>query len=205
MVSCLMITQPSRKHFAAQAAGYFAAQTYEDRELVVIKHEDPSATLGQMRNMSLRVATGDMVATWDDDDIHAPERLAVQIRHMKVAQADACFLMRVTMECICGYRILTMPREFWEQTMVAKRSALFGTRYKSLAKGEDTLFVETAVDKGLHFVTIDAPHLYVYRFHGGNAWNAEHFDTHFAFVGDSHRPSECLKSRISEGVAQAAE
>ena len=88
-----------RPDFALQAVRYFLAQDYPRTELVVLEDGTPSLTgrlpddpriryiategparsIGAMRNEACRLARGDIVAHWDDDDWYGPERLTRQV------------------------------------------------------------------------------------------------------------------------------
>jgi glycosyltransferase involved in cell wall biosynthesis len=116
-VSCLMVTL-DRLTLAKRSIRSFAAQRYEDRELLVVTDgsevfrraleryvaalglervrffypEGDGLTLGRLRNISMEEARGELICQWDDDDYSHPERLAVQVGHMLDARAAACFL-----------------------------------------------------------------------------------------------------------------
>ena len=102
-VSCLMVTQPGREAFEAQATADFYAQDWPDKELVVIadRFDVPSQrwvamqrigdtesmrytaedrpTLGALRNLAVECARGDYLLQWDDDDRYHPERITRQV------------------------------------------------------------------------------------------------------------------------------
>ena len=97
LVTAIMPTR-QRPEFALQAVGYFLAQDYPNKELVVLEDgaaslpgrlpDDPriryiaadkARSIGSLRNEACRLARGDIVAHWDDDDWHGPERLTRQV------------------------------------------------------------------------------------------------------------------------------
>lgn len=102
LVSCILLTtHPKRAAFVPDALRAFEAQTHPAKELVVV-NDGPAAltsgdprvqvvnlppspdgvrrwTLGEKRNVGVRFARGEWVATWDDDDISLPDRLAAQV------------------------------------------------------------------------------------------------------------------------------
>jgi hypothetical protein len=116
-VSCLMVTL-DRLSLAKRSIRSFAAQSYEDRELLIVtdgsevfrraleRHvaalglecvrffypEGDGLTLGRLRNISMEEARGELICQWDDDDYSHPDRLAVQVGHMLGERAAACFL-----------------------------------------------------------------------------------------------------------------
>src|SRR5262245_57789486 len=97
LVSCLMVTR-NRAKLARRAIACFQAQTWANKELVIVDDgdedyapvlapyrrdlhivyhrlpPDPARTLGAARNISLELASGDYCAQWDDDEWYHPER-----------------------------------------------------------------------------------------------------------------------------------
>ena len=116
-VSCLMVTR-DRVALAKRAIRCFAAQTYPDRELVVVSdgelrarlgleryaadlglenvrfvHEErPRLTLGALRNAAVDASAGAVICQWDDDDIYHPDRIRLQLDQMLAEGAQACLL-----------------------------------------------------------------------------------------------------------------
>jgi glycosyltransferase involved in cell wall biosynthesis len=116
LITCLMVTY-DRLSLAKEAILSFAAQSYPQKELVVVS--DGGArfrraleryatalglarvrfvdagperlTLGRLRNISLEAAAGDIVCQWDDDDYSHPERLRLQAEELFRDGAGACF------------------------------------------------------------------------------------------------------------------
>jgi glycosyltransferase involved in cell wall biosynthesis len=123
MISCVTITQPGRVRLLAEAVADFNAQTFADRELLIVHDGDaafdaeiaaivapvassatapirvvnatkePRYTLGELRNIATREAAGDWICQWDDDDRFHPERLAVQWQAAQLQGAAFCFLV----------------------------------------------------------------------------------------------------------------
>ncbi len=117
LVSCLMATY-DRLSLAKYAILSFAAQTYPEKELIVVS-DGPARfrdsleryvaalglarvrfldagperlTLGRLRNLSVDAAAGEIVCQWDDDDYSHPERLRLQADELLRTDAGACFL-----------------------------------------------------------------------------------------------------------------
>ena len=97
LVSCVMPTR-NRRRFVANSIALFEAQDYPNRELVVLDDGEDSVTdlatgrpniryehlpapvrLGAKRNLACRMASGALIAHWDDDDWYAPWRLGYQV------------------------------------------------------------------------------------------------------------------------------
>ena len=214
-VSCLMVTKPDRESLATEAARSFQEQLYGHRFLEVVTDfcgYTPSfpffslssvekVSLGELRTFLLNSSDGEYVAQWDDDDLYHSFRLSEQIAFLQSYRADLCFLRRVTLRCICGVEAISHERigdrkGYWECTMTARREKLVGLSYPILSKSEDTVFVERALENGLSVAVLDQPDLYTCRYHGGNTWDAEHFDQLFRRSSrPDHKPSQCKKAK----------
>lgn len=99
LVSCIMPTY-GRPDYVAESLAMFLAQDYPNKELVicndcagqsficdianvrVINCEDRYPSLGDKRNAAMSHAEGELIAIWDDDDIHLPWRLSFSIEMM---------------------------------------------------------------------------------------------------------------------------
>jgi len=113
MVSCIMPTA-DRRRFVPHAVRLFLAQGYAERELVVVDDgsdpvrnlmpKDPRIryvrmsqrrSLGAKRNLACRVARGEVIVHWDDDDWAAAWRVSYQVQELVRAEADLCGIDRV--------------------------------------------------------------------------------------------------------------
>ena len=96
LVSCIMPTF-GRPEFIDEAVAMFIAQDYPEKELIVL-NDCPGQTfrcglpgvrvinsrqrypsLGEKRNAAIEMASGGMIAVWDDDDVHLPWRLSFSV------------------------------------------------------------------------------------------------------------------------------
>lgn len=111
LVTCVCLTTaPSRAAYLTDALRSYRAQTYPRRELLVVNDGAPLRatapdvrvvnlpprpsgrwTLGEKRNVGIRFARGAWLATWDDDDVSLPERLAAQLAW--AARTDAAYVV----------------------------------------------------------------------------------------------------------------
>jgi glycosyltransferase involved in cell wall biosynthesis len=103
----------------------FKRQSYVHKELVIINHskqpldpqddarireiivnKGPGETIGDLRNIGLQNARGDLVISWDDDDWHSPDRIAIQA---KAQSGQGAVLlrrqMRINLLNMCGFCI----------------------------------------------------------------------------------------------------
>jgi len=117
-ISCLTVTQPSRYALLEQCVRDFDAQSYPNRELLIVHdggehfqvalealarkfprssirmHQaDGGLTLGKLRNLAVQNAEGSLVCQWDDDDRYHPLRLEIQQAELRAQNADFSFLM----------------------------------------------------------------------------------------------------------------
>lgn len=206
----MMPTMPSRAEMAKRACRLFAAQTWEDRELVIVsKHDlefDPMEHVGvqklvtfikvpdvdifktgDLRNIAIANATGDFIATWDDDDLSHPDRLMHMVPLLRDDQtADAIYL---------GHHITAIPHlekyfithdRKWECTALYRRHRI--PVYSSLRRGSDTPVINNIVTFGLY----DVPHLYMRIHHGDNTWPPSHYLDHW-----DRRRRDCTDEEIT--------
>ena len=186
-VSCVMVTQKSRIAMARRAIESYKAQDYPDRGLVIVSSEDVSelgvpftrapsdATVGELRNIGREAAKGDIIATWDDDDVSAPARLSCQVEELLARQeAEACLLssMRLAWPDRKMYGTTQFREQGWEPTMVAWKHAM--PTYQHLPRGSDTTLLRQMLVVGC-----GALGLYVYVCHGANIWPPAHFQKMF--------------------------
>jgi glycosyltransferase involved in cell wall biosynthesis len=199
LVSCLMITE-DRPALAARAIECFLAQSYPNKELIVIDssasdqlqhgidaicyppiklHRMPGRRqpLGELRNIAVQQSAGEFVCQWDDDDLCDPDRLTVQMGAITAVSADACFLTRQQLWWATRHILAVSIRRIWEGTMVCAKDKM--PLYPPLRKGEDTALA-FHVWRTVRVVMLDEPRLYTYVFHGANTFDEAHFAQHFA-------------------------
>jgi glycosyltransferase involved in cell wall biosynthesis len=105
LVSCVTVTT-GRDSLIGSAIKSFQNQTYPNREMIIVSQgnqdqnssirskiagqdnihfvEAPSRlTLGQMRNLSVELAHGELICQWDDDDLYHPNRITTQVRAIR--------------------------------------------------------------------------------------------------------------------------
>ncbi len=198
LISCLMVTRgalfPAR--FAIEG---FLAQSFGPRELVILSDTpslelvdhvatlaDPrirliraeSATLGELRNRSVADAKGPLIAQWDDDDLYAPDRLAIQYDALEQSGAAAILLQRWTMWWPGRYRLALSEPRGWEGTLLGWKDRI--APYPALARGEDSGMIAAMLDSGQTIGMVDRPDLYCYIVHGRNTFDTPHFNGLFA-------------------------
>jgi glycosyltransferase involved in cell wall biosynthesis len=210
MISCLMVTR-DRLALAKRSIRCFAAQTYPNRELVIVTDGEPEfgeellrhakelgiehcrlipaphgAPLGQLRNMSLDAAAGDLVCQWDDDDANHPDRLAVQAQALFCEGARVAFFtdhlqyleekkLLLWIDWTAG-GLIADQRQFFPGSLMMFRDPRF--RYPESGsyarRGEDSVLLDQLV-RNLPVARVSGMgHLYLYQFHGANTYDRDH-------------------------------
>lgn len=105
LVSCMCLTMPGREEFLKIAVDCYEKQTYPYRELILIsgngylhsktspysptgfvwvKADGQSYPLGDKRNAAVRMANGQVIVHWDDDDYSDPGRIEDQLEALRM-------------------------------------------------------------------------------------------------------------------------
>jgi hypothetical protein len=195
LVSCLMVTR-GRLFPARFAVDCFLRQSWAERELVlvcdgpgteieaycqalgdarirIVYGDTHAGSLGALRNLSLRVARGEWICQWDDDDLYHPQRIELGMLLLQSMQADTLFLSRWMLWAPHARKVGVSGAREWEGSMLARASGV--PAYPALARGEDTAVMHAMVASG-RVVLLDAPWLYTYVQTGANTWTAHHFE-----------------------------
>ena len=192
LVSCVCLTtSPHRAAFLPDALRSYRQQSYTPRELLIVNDGDPIQpaapdvrvvnlpdrgykwSVGEKRNVGVRYAQGDYLATWDDDDVSLPWRLAVQMDaalawNADVVLADCMYIADASMNlagnCNRGRQRAVMA------SALAKRNAIVRAGgYEAADYMEDVGMLERIrlVSRG-HVATMRDCDWYVMRRHAGN-------------------------------------
>ncbi len=108
-------------------------------------HLAGNPTIGAMRNVGCEHARGEVIATFDDDDYSAPDRLAFQVRML--LDSGKCVVGFRTVKFTDGHRwwLYTGGRDYAVGTsLVYRRDWWQRHRFPEIQVGEDTGFVGTA-------------------------------------------------------------
>jgi len=154
-----------------------------------VERSDAGRTLGELRNRAVALARGDLVAQWDDDDRHHPERLVRQAAALAAADASFAFLTdQLHWFPAHGalywedWSVEAYPLDFVQGTLVGRRDRM--PSYPAQRRGEDTALCLEIAAAGLPIARVrDAGWSYVYTFHGDNAFPAPH---HLAMAQAKH-------------------
>jgi len=199
-VSCVMVTR-GRAMWVAQSIRYFDAQDWPagDRELIIVYEDERDLpvppperagvrllrvghgrSIGEKRNLGAREARGAIIAQWDDDDYHGPDRLRRQIAPLVDGTADVTGLRgalffelapwafwrcspalhaRMFVEDVVG-GTLVYHRTVWERL----------AQYPPASLREDADFLVAAMRRGARLARVPAGESYAYLRHGRNTW-----------------------------------
>jgi len=192
-----------RPEFALQAVRYFQRQDWPATELIIVEDgppllasllpDDPRITLvpsgmsrrsiGSKRNLACELARGEIIAQWDDDDWHGPERLSRQVGPIVSGDAEISALRDCLLFDVCHWQFWRWSDDLHRRMLV--RDVLGGTlvfrrriwenlvRYPDQSLAEDAAFLDRAVRRRARLRTLSAAEMYVYIRHDGNSWRFE--------------------------------
>ena len=199
LVTAIMPTR-DRPDFALQAVRYFLAQDYANKELLVMEDgtvslarrlpDDPRIrhvatgvarrSIGAMRNEACRLARGEIVAHWDDDDWYGPGRLTQQVAAIRAGEADITALRGSLMLDLATWRFWRcrpdlhrrlFVRDVHGGTLVYRRRVWEErARFPDCSLAEDAVFLDQAVRRGARLRAVDAEGIFIYVRHATNAW-----------------------------------
>lgn len=198
LVSCLMVTRGDLDLVQYSVACY-RRQTYPRRELVVVTDAEavrpvedflrargvpdsgvigvapkPGLTLGDLRNIAVAHARGDIMVQWDDDDLFDPRRIEGLVAVLTQSEAAAAFLSRWLVWWPERRIAAVSNQRIWEGSMAVWRDCM--PVYPAAPRGEDSAVVDCLARH--HTVAlIDLPCQYVYAVTGRNTWTVAHFET----------------------------
>lgn len=203
LVSCLCVTE-RRVKFLKRAIRCFQAQTYPNKELVVVyKDNDPDThaylgelhgdglrpvrvengpglTLGDLRNKAVEHSRGDYFCNWDDDDWYHADRLRVQVACLRDNYQDAALLSNLLMYDEGSGQAYFSDFDFWANSILCRKAVFTeAVRYPARERSEDEVFVQRLVRHCKVYPVISS-NLYVYVFHGRNTWDETHFRNMFS-------------------------
>ena len=193
LVSAVMITgkNSSRKNLARAAIRCFKEQSYKESELIIVNtgeefgHElkypvssarirevlianDRRLTLGDLRNIGLKMAEGDLIIQWDDDDWYSSERIETQIAALQ--DAEAVLLKRQVRCTIISGVAYEYRRDAGIHGTILHRN-IDRLEYPSAWRGEDSALIKSF----RHVKVIDCNAMtYIRFFHGTNTWDEYH-------------------------------
>lgn len=219
LVSCLCVTH-NRAAKLRRAVACFLAQSYPNKELVVVHRSDDEPTLqllkelehrqdivphalggdtkrslGDLRNISIRRARGEYFCQWDDDDWYHSDRIEVQLEAVLESHQAASLLTNLFIFDVASGQAYFSHLRLWEGTLLCRREDVLtlGLKYPTLSRMEDSFFVNALIEKSRVY-PVASSGLYIYEVHRSNSWNERHFKDLFAH-------SQPLGAEISKRIA----
>lgn len=189
-----------RGDYVLQAVRYFQRQDYPDRELFIVDdatqdltarlpadarirylRTPPGMSIGAKRNRACRLARGEIIAQWDDDDWYGDQRLSAQAAPLLAGQADVTGLE-------AGVFFELERWAFWRCTPALHRRLFVGDvhggtlvyrkRLWELAGGypdrslaEDAALLRQMQRRGGRLLKLPNRDLFIYLRHAANAWS----------------------------------
>lgn len=157
-VTALCLTR-NRREWLPRAIESFLQQTYKEKKMLILADGDTihdlvprgiifahcrepwAPNIGAKRNIGCEMATSDLIATWDDDDLSAPGRLTDQIERLESSK-----------KAVTGYSHLkfTNGQNWWKYmghpfyaigtSLLFRRDWWIDHPFPSVHIGEDTDF-----------------------------------------------------------------
>lgn len=164
LVSCIMPTS-NRAGFVTQALRYFLAQDYPHKELIILddgsesvaqlipRHpniryirKNAKSPIGAKRNEACRMAKGEIIVHWDDDDWYAPDWISRQVVCLHETGADVCGLANVLfydrrIDKAWKYVYDGSPAWVAGATLAYRRETWLAHPFDEIQIGEDNAFV----------------------------------------------------------------
>ena len=189
LISCLCPTK-NNPNMVKKAIDCFNNQTYPNKELILVTDErNPyleiletfvsdniklfkaphGSVIGKLRNISVDNASGEYIATWDDDDISFDNRLTEQYKSIIESGKEVCYLTNTLIKDNIN-NIVGLSRKGLciDCTMLALKSTFpMYDNKASYPNIEDVPVKKYYMEKG-QIQWLNKPHLYIYNIHGEN-------------------------------------
>ncbi|MCX2584727.1 glycosyltransferase family 2 protein [Pedobacter sp. MR22-3] len=228
LVSCICVTY-QKPLLLKRAINCFLAQTYPNKQLIILYEDHDSATyefiktenlpasikvvkvpgspketLGTLRNTAIDEADGLYVCQWDDDDWYHNGRLLTQYEAIIAAKVSGAILTQwLVFDGKSGRAFKSNVRN-WEGSIMCKKDLILEKGYDNVARGEDTSLIDYLVEKNCLTFMNDMAGLYIYVYHGSNTWAYNHFNEIFDQSEELFLHSECI-SEILKGIIPISE
>jgi cellulose synthase/poly-beta-1,6-N-acetylglucosamine synthase-like glycosyltransferase len=204
LVSCVCVTR-NRPDLLKRSIECFLAQTYANRELIVLYEDDdtateefvgngfspdsgvrlirvpayPKMTLGELRNVAIKIARGEFVCQWDGDDWYHMNRIELQYRKLFTEGRHGSILTQwLVYDGVTETAYISNER-LWEGSILCRTRVLQEKAYEDKPLGEDTATIEYLASRGSLCLLNEMPGLYIYVYHGNNSWDYEHWSAIF--------------------------
>jgi glycosyltransferase involved in cell wall biosynthesis len=230
LISCICVTR-KKPDLLKRAIGCFTSQTYSNKELIILYEDDdddtidflkdgfppesgirlfrvpayPKMALGELRNLAIKIAKGEYVCQWDDDDWYHMSRLEWQYhllfregRHGSILTQWLVFDSTTSTAYISNSRL-------WEGSILCRKSVLQQKAYEDKTLGEDTATIEYLSSRGSLYYLSQMAGLYIYVYHGNNSWDYGHWTKIFRCSTSLSYEDSCIVRDILAGRWPVAE
>lgn len=186
LASCLCPTY-GRPAPLGEAIWSFLQQDYPNKELIIVNDHHRPITLdraypgvvvhnlperlpnmGQKRNCVVRLARGEILLNWDDDDLYLPWRISESVRRLQAAPDKWAFKPTRAWHSTDNQRYHIAHNYFHGQ--LAMRRTIFDHVgwYPDMNAGQDVAFeVRIPPERWLHYPASPGELLYIYRWGNG--------------------------------------
>jgi len=205
----------------SRAMRCFFAQSYSNKELVIVYESDdpltiallkdpainchphilllevnasPKVSLGNLRNLGIEASNGEFICQWDDDDWYHCHRLSSMYAYASRDQAEGSILMNWLIYDRVEKKAYVSNYRTWEGSLLCRKSTLQVQPYEDIALGEEGVVIRYLIASELLCKMDDSFYLYIYVYHGGNTWDRDHWEEIFG-------RSTALRTDISTGIA----
>lgn len=230
LISCICVTR-KKPDLLRRSIDCFLAQTYPNKELIILYEDDDIATdnflgrgfdpeknirlfrapaypkmaLGELRNAAIKIARGEFVCQWDDDDWYHSHRLEMQYqklfsegRHGSILTQWLVFDSTTATAYISNVRL-------WEGSILCRKNVLQQKAYEDKPLGEDTATIEYLASRDSLCFLNEMARLYIYVYHGGNSWDYDHWSEIFMASTALTPEDGQVVSEILQGAYSVAE
>jgi glycosyltransferase involved in cell wall biosynthesis len=185
LITCLCLTR-NRREWIPKAIANFLAQTYPNKELLILSDGEPvhdliprderirhipiekSFCIGKKRNFGIPQAQGEIIAHWDDDDWSAPERLSRQVSHLlETGKAVAGYHAMYFTDGSAWWKFVHSAHFGIGTSLMYRKSWWAAHPFPAVQYNEDGAFSKEA-DRYGELVSCEAGLLMVASIHSGN-------------------------------------
>lgn len=177
-----------RPRFVAKSLKMFKNQTHKNKELIIIDDSDEKDlsteaksakltnvhyihlktkhSIGEKRNMGIRLASGEVILIWDDDDYHGPNRIENQLNRLIASKKslmvyNSCTYYSIPLQILFAFSQYFHNR-IWKYGYVAGTAMFYKTiwdhgKYPNVSFREDILFIEKAMQNGFDIGVMKIP------------------------------------------------
>jgi len=156
---------------------------------VILVERSSETSIGRAKNMAVSNSNGDYICIWDDDDYYYRTRMMVQynILHKNGRFKDASILLQVLLYENRTAKLYISPLGAWAGTLLCKKELILRNPFLDSDISETESLLDFLLRSNRLDLIQDAPHLYIYIYHGQNVHNEREF---FKYIDDSEAVGE---------------